>query len=171
MEKALQTMIDNMPAKTGKSLDEWKSLLKTKSFAKHSEGVKFLKEAHGVTHGFANTIASLSKEESNSPDDLVKNQYEGKESLKPIYKKLVKLVKKFGGDVKITPKKTEVSLDRSKKFGVIRPSTKTRIDLGLKIKGKAISDRLENSGPKSGKLCTQNLPLENQYLSFYLCFT
>ncbi len=27
MDKALQTMIDNMPEKTGKSLAEWKSLL------------------------------------------------------------------------------------------------------------------------------------------------
>ena len=59
MDKALQTMIDNMPEKTGKSLDEWKKLLKSKTFAKHSEAVKFLKEDHGVTHGFANTIVFL----------------------------------------------------------------------------------------------------------------
>ncbi len=44
MDKALQTMIDNMPEKTGKSLNEWKSVLKTKSFAKHSEAVNFLKK-------------------------------------------------------------------------------------------------------------------------------
>lgn len=43
MEKALLTMIDNMPEKTGKSLEEWKSILKKKNFTKHSEGVKFLK--------------------------------------------------------------------------------------------------------------------------------
>ena len=43
MEKQLQTMIDNMPAKTGKSLEEWKAILKTKSFTKHSEAVKYLK--------------------------------------------------------------------------------------------------------------------------------
>lgn len=28
MNKALQTLIDNMPEKTGKSLEEWKVLLK-----------------------------------------------------------------------------------------------------------------------------------------------
>ena len=28
MDKALQTMIDNMPEKTGKSLDEWITILK-----------------------------------------------------------------------------------------------------------------------------------------------
>jgi hypothetical protein len=36
MDKALQTMIDNMPEKTGKSLVEWKSVLKTMTFSKHS---------------------------------------------------------------------------------------------------------------------------------------
>lgn len=30
MDQAVQTMIDNMPAKTGKSLEEWKSILKEK---------------------------------------------------------------------------------------------------------------------------------------------
>ena len=112
MDKALQTMINNMPEKTGKSLEEWKALLKTKSFAKHSEAVNYLKKEHQVTHGFANTIVSLSKEASNSPDDLVVNQYKGKEVLKPIYEKLIASVSGFGKDVKITPKKTEVSLDR-----------------------------------------------------------
>ena len=46
MDKALQTMIDNMPEKTGRSLEEWKVLLKKKSFAKHVEAMKFLKEEH-----------------------------------------------------------------------------------------------------------------------------
>lgn len=43
MEKALQTMINNMPDKTGKSLEEWKNILKGKEFVKHTEGVQFLK--------------------------------------------------------------------------------------------------------------------------------
>ena len=158
MDKALQTMINNMPEKTGKSLEEWKALLKTKSFAKHSEAVNYLKKEHQVTHGFANTIVSLSKEASNSPDDLVVNQYKGKEVLKPIYEKLIASVSGFGKDVKITPKKTEVSLDRKKKFATIRPSTKSRIDLGFKLKGKPTTDRLENSGP-FGTMCTHRVRL------------
>ena len=34
MDKALQTMINNMPEKTGKALSEWKAILSTKSFSK-----------------------------------------------------------------------------------------------------------------------------------------
>ena len=91
MDKALQTMIDNMPEKTGKSLDEWTKHLKTKKFEKHSEAVKYLKEEHGVTHGYANTIVILSKEENVSDDELVNNQYKGKENLIPVYDKLIEL--------------------------------------------------------------------------------
>lgn len=158
MEKAIQTMIANMPEKTGKSLREWKAVLKNKDFTKHSEAVNFLKKEHGVTHGFANTIVSLSRQKANAPDDLVSNQYKGKEILVPIYKAIIAIVSNFGDDVKITPKKTEVSLDRNKKFAVIRPSTKSRIDLGLKLKGKPITERLENSGP-FGTMCTHRVRL------------
>ena len=158
MEKALQTMINNMPEKTGKSLDEWKKILKAKGFAKHGEAMKFLKGEHGVTHGFANTIIQLSKENNDTADDLVTTQYKGKEDLIPIYKKLLSVVEKFGKDVTITPKKTSVSIIRKNQFALIKPATKTRIDLGLKIKDKPTTDRLENSGP-FGTMCTHRVKM------------
>ncbi|MFA0961139.1 DUF5655 domain-containing protein [Roseivirga sp. BDSF3-8] len=158
MDKALQTMIDNMPEKTGRSLEEWTVILTTKSFSKHSEAVNFLKKEHHVSHGFANTIVSLSKGDEKAPEDLVASQYEGKEHLLPIYERLVSVVNEFGNDVKITPKKTEVSVDRKKKFAVIKPSTKTRVDLGLKLKGKPEAGRLEGSGP-FGTMCTHRVQL------------
>lgn len=158
MDKALQTMINNMPEKTGKSLDEWKKILQAKSFAKHSEGVKYLKTEHGVTHGFANTIVTLAKEETNSDDDLVDSQYKNKEGLLPIYQGLIAFVKTLGDDVTIAPKKTSVSIIRKRQFILIKPATKTRIDLGFKLKEKEITDRLENSGP-FGTMCTHRVKL------------
>lgn len=158
MDKALQTMIGNMPEKTGKSLEEWKTILKKKNFSKHGEAMKFLKGNHGVTHGFANTIIHLSKDGEVDEDDLVINQYIGKENLKPIYKQLISLVKTFGDDVTITPKKTAVSIIRKRQFALIKPATKTRIDLGLKLKDKPETDRLGNSGP-FGTMCTHRVQL------------
>lgn len=160
MDKALQTMINNMPDKTGKSLKEWISILKTKSFAKHSEGVNFLKKEHNVTHGFANTIVTLSKEENTTPTDLVKNQYKGKEDLLPMYQELLSVVKNFGEDVTIAPKKTSISIIRKKQFVLIKPATKTRIDLGLKLKDTPTTGRLENSGP-FGTMCTHRVKISN----------
>ncbi|MEH6535588.1 MAG: DUF4287 domain-containing protein [Psychroserpens sp.] len=161
MDKALQTMINNMPEKTGKSLDEWKTILKNKSFAKHSEGVNFLKKEHNVTHGFANTIVTLSKDENNSDDDLVTTQYKGKEALFPIYKKLLSVIKPFGNDITITPKKTSVSVIRKRQFVLIKPATKTRIDLGLKLPDKPTTDRLGNSGP-FGSMCTHRVQITSE---------
>ena len=158
MEKALQTMINNMPEKTGKSLDEWKKILKQKVFEKHSHAVKYLKSEFGVTHGFANTIVTLSKEEHTSEEDLVSSQYDGKESLYPIYTKLVEVIAKFGDDIKITPKKSSVSIIRKRQFLLIKPATKTRIDLGFKLPNKPTNDRLENSGP-FGTMCTHRVKL------------
>ena len=158
MDKALQTMIANMPEKTGKSLQEWTRILRKKNFAKHGEAMKFLKGEHGVTHGFANMIIQLSKDDKVGEDELVVNQYRGKEGLTPIYDSLIALVKTFGDDVSITPKKTAVSIIRQRQFALIKPATKTRIDLGLKLKDKPETERLGNSGP-FGTMCTHRVQL------------
>lgn len=160
MDKALQTMIDNMPEKTGKSLEEWIELLKEKSFSKHTEAVRFLKTEYQVTHGFANTIVILSKKEDSSEEDLVAAQYKGKESLIPIYNKLITFIKDLGQDVTITPKKGSVSIIRKRQFVLILPATKTRIDLGFKLKDKSITERLESSGP-FGTMCTHRVKLSD----------
>jgi hypothetical protein len=156
MDKALQTMINNMPEKTGKSLNEWSEILNEKSFSKHTEALKFLKEQHGVSHGFANTIVHLSKEDTKSPDDLLSAQYAGKEDLKTIYDEIVSFVSRLGDDVNIVAKKTSVSITRKKQFALIKPASKARIDLGLKLSGKEIGSRLGDSGP-FGTMCTHRV--------------
>jgi hypothetical protein len=153
-------MIANMPEKTGKSLAEWKKILKTKSFEKHSEGVNFLKTQYKVTHGFANMIVTLSKEKNQSTDDLVESQYNGKENLYPIYQELIKFVNTLGEDVTITPKKESVSIIRKRQFVLIKPATKTRIDLGFKLPNYPITQRLENSGP-FGTMCTHRVKISS----------
>lgn len=158
MDPLLKKMIENMPEKTGKSLEAWKALLDTKSFNKHSEAVNYLKKEQGVTHGFANTIVTLHRDTGASEQDLVHSQYKGKESLKPIYEKLLEVVRGFGGDVQVVPKKTTVSLIRKKQFALIKPATKTRIDLGLKLREWSPEGRLEDSGP-FGTMCTHRVRL------------
>jgi len=159
MDKALQTMIENMPEKTGKKLEEWFQLLTKESFEKHSKAVLYLKTEHDVTHGFANTIVTLFREKTEPSEDLLSLQYKGKESLKPIYEMLVSEIKKLGDDIVITPKKASVSLIRKKQFALIKPATKTRIDLGLKLKGIEVQGRLEASGP-FGSMCTHRIQLK-----------
>jgi len=145
--------------KTGKPLEHWTKIVEASGIEKHKAIINFLKEEHGFTYGFANFVAHKSKKSdaaSNDADELVTNQYTGKESLKPIYDKLIKTVGTLGDDVVITPKKSAVSIIRKKQFVLIKPATKSRIDLGLKIKGKPTTERLENSGP-FGSMCTHRV--------------
>ena len=73
-------------------------------------------------------------------------QYAGaKAGLRPIYDAVLKGVATFGGDVEIAPKKSYVSLRRGKQFAIIQPSTKTRVDIGINLKGIDPTDRLEAS--------------------------
>lgn len=150
-EEMAQAMIGNLEEKTGKTLEEWLPITKASGLEKHGQIVKFLKSEHGVTHGFANLIAHKSLEAAQGAPtgetDLVSAQYSGgKAGLKPIYDALVEAVSGFGSDVELAPKKSYVSLRRKKQFGLIQPSTKTRVDVGIQLKDHPTSDRLEASG-------------------------
>lgn len=155
-EELAQTMIDNMPEKTGKSLEQWQKVVGASSTTKHGEIMKFLKGEHGVTHGFANLIAQKCIGNLDvGAADLVANQYKNKEALKPIHDAIIDFVKTFGSELEVSPKKTSVSLRRKKQFALIQPSTKTRIDLGINLKGEPPQGRLE---AMSG-MCTHKVKL------------
>lgn len=147
--------------KTGKSLDYWIDIVQKSGMEKHKAIIDFLKTEHGFSYGFANFVALKAKKSdagSMDPDDLLSNQYKGKEVLKPIYDRLIEEINKFGNDITKTPKKDSVSIIRKRQFALIKPATKTRIDLGLKIKDKPLTDRLGNSGP-FGTMCTHRVQL------------
>lgn len=147
-EEQTNTMIANMKENTGKTLPQWIAIAKKTGASKHGEIVKALKSDHGMTHGFANLVAhkTLKSDAGSATTDLVSAQYAGaKENLKPIYDALIKAANGCG-DVEIAPKKAYVSLRRSKQFAIIQPSTRTRVDLGLNMKGEPAKGRLEESG-------------------------
>ena len=61
MEKAELSMIENLAKKTGKTLDQWIKIVKAENFEKHGQIVKFLKEKHSFTHGYADIVAHKSR--------------------------------------------------------------------------------------------------------------
>ncbi|MBN2044376.1 MAG: DUF4287 domain-containing protein [Anaerolineales bacterium] len=164
VDSQLQTMIDNMPEKTGKSMEDWFGLIETQKLEKHGEIMKLLKGEHGITHGFANTIALLYRQQAAGgpvgEDELVAAQYSQKEELKPWYDKLIAEVSKFGKDVELAPKKSYVSLRRAKQFGIIQPSTKTRMDLGLNLKGEKARGVLIEGDKWSG-MCSHRIEIHS----------
>jgi hypothetical protein len=150
-EEMRRDMIANLQDKTGKSLAEWLKVIGASKRSKHGEIVALLKGQHGVTHGYANQIALEALRPADAPAPgsaaLIEAQYAGpKAALRPIYDALIARVGKLGSDVELSPKKGYVSLRRSKQFGLIQPSTATRVDVGINLKGQTPTARLEASG-------------------------
>ncbi|WP_417588333.1 DUF5655 domain-containing protein [Owenweeksia hongkongensis] len=154
-------MEEGLLEKTGKPLKDWIKVVKKTELDKYKAIIDYLKKEHGFTHGYANFVALKTlKSDAGSMDDstLLENQYKGKESLKPIYEKLIGEISSFSNDITKTPKKDSVSMIRKRQFTLIKPATKTRIDLGLKLKGKEEQGRLGSSGP-FGTMCTHRVQL------------
>jgi predicted transport protein len=163
MAKSTADMIESMKAgllaKTGKPLAHWVKTVQASGIEKHGEQVNMLKTAHGLGHGHANFVCQVAKGRMDAdPGEMLEAQYKGKEALRPIHDALVKHAASLGKDVSIDPKKTSVALRRSKNFAVIVPATKTRIDLGINLKGEPGTDRL--LAEKPGSMCTHKVRLE-----------
>ena len=148
MDQSMQTYMKNIEAKTGKTVEALCAELRASGLAKHAELRTLAQERFGLTYGYANYLAMEARGglERGSEDDAVASQYAGtKAALLPIYQAISAAVRGFGEDVELSPKKDYVSLRRKKQFGCVQPSTATRIDVGLNLKGAAPDGRLEAS--------------------------
>jgi predicted transport protein len=162
MDKATQTMIDNLHKTTGKTLEEWITIAKKQNIAKHGEMLAFLKDNHGLSYGYANLVAHKAKGSdagsAENQDELIENQYKGKEHFKPIYDKLMADIQRFGKDIEIAPKNAYVSLRRKKQFAILQPATKTRFEIGINLKGQEPKGKLE-AVPQANAMCSHKINL------------
>ncbi|MCO6359370.1 DUF4287 domain-containing protein [Roseivirga pacifica] len=151
-EEMVQTMIANLPEKTGKTLDEWLAVAKASGLEKHGQIVKMLKEDHGMTHGYANLVSQVYlKPELLGGGPKVDNPDEallaGKEGLTEVFGKAKSMFEAIKGEVEFAYKKTYISLRTPKKqFALLQPSTKTRVDIGLNLKGIEPEGAVEAAG-------------------------
>jgi hypothetical protein len=80
--------------------------------------------------------------------------------LRPIYDELLKVGLKIGKDVKACPCKTIVPLYRDHVFAQIKPSTRTRIDLGFSLRNITVPPRLiDTGGAAKGDRITHRIPI------------
>jgi hypothetical protein len=171
----VQAVIDNMPEKTGRSLDEWIALVEESGPAGEKERIAWLKSQHrlgATTAGLIVECASgLGRENTDGAAYLeaaaryVEEMYEGgKAGLRLIHDALVEMVVSLGKDVKISPCRTIVPFYRNHVFAQIKPATRTRVDFGLALKGvtKKIPKRLiDTGGLKKGDRITHRFPIES----------
>lgn len=165
LQQAYETQLKNILSSTGKSLEEWRSILNQTGLQKHGELVNYLKEKHGLGHGNANSLVHYCKqshaEGTEDKDALVDDQYKGKEELRAWYEKLKTFIEGLGDDVVFSAKKGYMSVRRKKQFAILQPSTKTRFDIGLNIKNLPPAGRLEAAGSWNA-MCTHRIKIESE---------
>ena len=150
-----QNSLAALKQKTGRTLEEWIKLVKKEGPATEKERRAWLKEKHGMGMNYSWWIAeqSLGKGDDGSPETYLRNaaeyvekMYSGKETLRPIFDALLVLGRSMGADVKVCPCQTIVPLYRKHVFAQIKPTTRTRIDLGLALKDTKVPKRLIDTG-------------------------
>jgi hypothetical protein len=168
-----QAIIANLPAKTGKSLQEWLLLIQKDGPAGEKERREWLKKEHklgGTTAWMLAERAEGKGSEDTDPDlylqaaaEYVEAMYAGpRAALRPIHDALLELGRSLGADVKVCPCKTIVPLYRHHVFAEVKPTTRTRIDLGLALKGstrKLPARILDTGGLAKGDRITHRIPI------------
>jgi hypothetical protein len=144
-------------------------LIRKSGLTKHGQIRDMLKNDLGMGHGDANTLVTIflksPAEPSAAPakapaaDDVLAEIYSGpKAELRPIHDKLMAAINAFGA-FEIASKKGYVSLRRKKQFAMIGPATKTRVEVGLNMKGVDATSRLAALPP--GGMCQYKVHVVN----------
>ncbi len=153
----IKKWVEEMPEKTGRSLEEWIALTKKSGPSSEKERVSWLKAEHKLGTNSAAWIAGRlegKNTEEDSPEAYLKAaaewvdvQYSGaRAALRPLYEQLLKLGFSLGKDVKACPCKTMVPFYRNHVFAQIKPATNTRIDLGFALGNTKTPKRLIDTG-------------------------
>ncbi len=160
LDKARDTQVRNIEAKTGKTIAQLRMLLAGSGLAKHGELRSFAMQELGLGYGDANTLVHVAMASDGqsaaqagglSTDDVVAGIYvDKKAALRPIHDAIMAAVGKFG-EFEIAPKKGYVSLRRKKQFAMIGPGSATRVDVGINMKDVAPTERL--LAEKPGGMC------------------
>jgi hypothetical protein len=149
VDKAKANHIANIEKRAGKSLADLVAIVKSSGLTKHGEIIAMLKAKLGLGHGDANAIALQAKAAGEAPppaeptpDAAFDELYSGpKAGLRPIHDALIAKLRGFG-EFEIAPKKGYLSLRRAKQFASLTPATKTRLDIGIILRGIEGTDRL-----------------------------
>ncbi|HEV8383566.1 MAG TPA: DUF5655 domain-containing protein [Candidatus Acidoferrales bacterium] len=153
----VQDWIAGLKEKTGHTLEEWIALVKKSGPAGEEARREWLKKEHKFGTNAAWWIAERASgkgSEEDTPEKYLRAAEKyveemfagGKAGLRPIYDALLSLGLSTGTDVKACPCKTIVPLYRKHVFAQIKPTTRTRIDFGLCLRGVKPPKRLIDTG-------------------------
>ena len=169
----VQKWVGSLKEKTGRSLDEWLTLVRKSGPKTEKERREWLKQVHGLPTNSASWIAERADGKGGETDSTeaylaaaegyVDAMFAGKKAaLRPLYDELLQLGVSMGKDVKACPCATIVPLYRNHVFAQIKPTTQTRIDLGFALGARKAEGRLIDTGGYAKKdRITHRIPIES----------
>ena len=161
VDNALSTQIENLQARSGKTLDELYRILRDSGVDKHGQMRNLLKSELGMGHGDANTVATLFRQQGSGDADTdpLDTWYTGaKANLRPIHLAVMKAVQQLG-PFEAAPKKAYMSLRRKKQFAMVGPATRSQVEIGLNAQQLEGSERLKEQKP--GGMCQYKVRLSD----------
>jgi Domain of unknown function (DUF5655) len=134
--------------RTGQDLATWNQRITSDGFTDEQSLRAWLTE-QGVT-GYAQSLLVMERFGYPafflaSADELIEGQYADRPQLRPIFDALIDAAARLG-EVVIQTRKTYVSLVSPRRtFARIQPTTRQRVDLGLRLEGQQPGGRLQPS--------------------------
>jgi Domain of unknown function (DUF5655) len=134
--------------RTGEDVETWNRRIRRAELKDESKLRAWL-AAKGIT-GYAQKLLVMERFGYPefllaSADQLVDGQYEDRPQLRAIYDAIIAAARGLG-EVVIQTRKTHVSLvSRRRTFAWIQPTTKSRVDLALRLEGRKPTGRLQPS--------------------------
>jgi predicted transport protein len=159
-------ILRNLPEKTGRTADQWASLLAAERLSSRKEKVAWLKEKHGLGRVQASMVADYLDRpetfEERPPAELVEAQFSGdKKSLRPLYERLREELEALGDDVQAEPRQTYVAFTRGRQFALVQASTTDRVDVGLVLPNAEPTERLREAGSFGSGRITHRVGLKS----------
>jgi predicted transport protein len=127
-----EAVINNLPAKTGKTLDEWIRIAKAFNLSKSNEILKKLKSEYNLGHVQAQTIVWRMGEEKpyvetkGYEENIFKKTFD-------LYEKLKSQIQAISDDISVKPCKTYIPFYRNNQFAILTEK-KGELVLGLNLK-------------------------------------
>jgi hypothetical protein len=160
LQKARETQLRNIEAKTGRSLEQLRALISQSGLSKHGELRTMLMKELGLGFGDASQLVhyalntdgqGAAEAQGLSAEDVLAGIYAGaKAHLRPLHEQIVAEIDKFGA-YEAVPKKGYVALRRKRQFAMVGPATKQAIEIGINAKELPADARLK--AMPAGSMC------------------
>jgi len=140
--------IDTAKDKTGKTLQEWLSLVKYSDLQKQNDILEWLKKGHGLNHMQAQFVAGIFLNNGNpvygNEKALLENQFVKCQDMRSLFEEISEnIISDFQG-TQLIPKKTYLSFTAVREFVAINVKPK-EIRMGLDLGEEPFTEVLQKS--------------------------